>query len=150
EKWIQLTVTYDGSGKAKGLKLFMDGNELAMATEKDNLYKDIMFTNGEQPGLQVGADWRGTGFKNGLVDELVIYNRALTPAEVNILVHLQAGNPAPQTITDDDLSQYYFSSVSPGWHRKAAELQQTRLERNAVMENIPEIMVMEEMKQKRK
>lgn len=150
EKWIQLTLVYDGSGKAGGLKLFIDGSEAAMITEKDNLYKDIMFTNGEQPGLQVGADWRGTGFKNGLVDELVIYNRALTPAEVNILVHLQAGNPAPQTITDDDLSQYYFSSVSPGWHRKAAELQQTRLERNAVMENIPEIMVMEEMKQKRK
>ncbi|HRO44723.1 DUF1553 domain-containing protein [Agriterribacter sp.] len=150
DKWIQLTLTYDGSGKAKGLKLFMDGSEVAMITEKDNLYKDIMFTNGEQPGLQVGADWRGTGFKNGLVDELVIYDRVLTPAEVNILVQLQAGNPAPQTITDDDLSQYYFSNVSPGWQRKAAELQQARLERNAAMENIPEIMVMEEMKQKRK
>ena len=151
EKWIQLTVTYDGSGKAKGLKLFMDGNEAAMITEKDNLYKDIMFTNGEQPGLQVGADWRGTGFKDGLVDVRVVYDRTLTTAEVNVLVHRQrqAGNPDPKNIADKDLSEYYFSNVSKEWQQKATELQRTRLERNALTENIPEIMVMEEMKQRR-
>lgn len=149
DKWIQLTVTYDGSGKAKGLKLFMDGNEVAMVTEKDNLYKDIMFTNGEQPGLQVGADWRGTGFKDGLVDELVVYDRRLTPAEINVLVQRQAGNPDPEKIADKDLSEYYFSNISKEWQQKSGELQRTRLERNALTENIPEIMVMEEMKQRR-
>ncbi|MEJ0101076.1 MAG: LamG-like jellyroll fold domain-containing protein [Bacteroidota bacterium] len=65
EKWIQLTLTYSGSGRADGIKLYVDGKETSMVTEKDNLYKDILFKGKDQPGLQIGADWRGTGFKNG-------------------------------------------------------------------------------------
>lgn len=84
EKWIHLTMTYDGSSKASGLRFYLNGQEAALLTEKDNLYKDILFT-GKQTGLMVGADMRGPGFKKGLVDELVVYNRALTPPEVQAL-----------------------------------------------------------------
>jgi hypothetical protein len=148
EKWIQLTLTYNGSSKADGIKFFVDGKEAAMITEKDNLYKDILFARKEQPGLQIGADWRGTGFKNGLVDELFVYNRELNPSEVPLLVH---GTSAQNTtIPDADLQQYYFSNISTPWLLKQKELQQIRDERNKEMENIPEIMVIEEMKQKRK
>ncbi|MFT3703555.1 MAG: DUF1553 domain-containing protein [Agriterribacter sp.] len=146
EKWIQLTLTYNGTSKADGIKLFVDGKEAAMNTDKDNLYKDILFARSEQPGLQIGADWRGTGFKNGLVDELFVYDRELNPSE--ILMRVQDNQNI--TIPDSDLQQYYFSNISKAWQAKRKELQQLRDEENKEMEPITEIMVMEEMKEKRK
>lgn len=148
EKWIQLTVTYNGNSKADGVKLFVDGKEATMNTEKDNLYKDILFTESPQPGLQIGADWRGTGFKNGLIDELFVYNRELNPSEVPLLVN--AASVANAIIPSSDLEQYYYTNISTAWLLKQKELQQIRDERNKEVGNIPEIMVMEEMKQKRK
>ena len=151
EKWIQLTFTYNGSGKADRMKLFIDGKEATMVTEKDNLYKDILFAGKDQPGLQIGADWRGTGFSKGLVDELFVFNRELNPSEVPILLKWPMNKILPNTnIPDRDLQQYYFTTISKAWKQTQKELQQLRQQRNKETETIPEIMVMEEMKQKRK
>lgn len=149
EKWIQLTLTYNGSGKAEGVKLFLDGIDAPMVTEKDNLYKDILFPGNDQPGLQIGADWRGTGFKNGLVDELFVYERELNPAEIYSLVR-GATSLEPAAISDKDLSQFYFTHHSPAWQQKQKQLQEIRQERNKETEPIEEIMIMEEMKESRK
>lgn len=153
QQWIHLTMTYDGSSQANGLKLYVDGREAAMVTEKDNLYKDIVWPKGkhlgkEQPGLQVGADMRGTGFKNGLVDELVVYNRELTAPEISLLA--QSTGPNPNNITTlpntKSLFPYYLANVSVPYQQKRDELLKLRTERNRVVEAIPEMMVMEEMK----
>ncbi|GAB4016736.1 DUF1553 domain-containing protein [Spirosoma koreense] len=153
QKWIQLTMTYDGSSQATGLKLYIDGREAAMTTERDNLFKDIVFLKGkhlskDQPGLQVGADMRGAGFKNGLVDELVVYTRELTAPEVAVLA--RAASPAqPSSTAPSDpqgLFSYYLATHSAAYQQKRTELQKLRTERNQVIEAIPEIMVMEEMR----
>ena len=153
QRWIHLTLTYDGSSKASGLKLYLDGKEMEMVTEKDNLYKDIIWPQGkhlgkDQPGLQIGADMRGAGFKNGLVDELVVYNRELTSPEVGLLA--QSGissNPSVAEFpTANVLFPYYLANVSVSYHHQRNELQKLRTERNRVAEAIPEIMVMEDMK----
>ncbi|MCX6217430.1 DUF1553 domain-containing protein [Spirosoma sp.] len=145
EKWIQLTMTYDGSSKANGFRLYVDGQEMALQTERDNLYKDILFT-GKQTGLMVGADMRGPGFKKGLIDELVVYNRTLSPPEVQALAQsVQQVTP----LKGDPLKQYYFSHLSPVYQQQQQALQQLRAERNKLVETIPEIMVMEEMKTSR-
>lgn len=150
EKWIQLTFTYNGSGKANGLKLFLNGKEAAMTTEIDNLTKDILFAGSNQPGVQVGAETRGTGFKNGLVDEVFIYARELNPAEAMLLTKWQPGNYVQKTaLSNEAVNQYYFSNISANWQEKHKELLQLRQERNVLSEPINEIMVMEEMKKKR-
>jgi hypothetical protein len=41
-QWVQLTMTYDGSSTASGLKLFQNGVELALETTMDQLTKDIL------------------------------------------------------------------------------------------------------------
>jgi hypothetical protein len=148
EEWIHLTLTYDGSSMAQGLKLFINGREEAMITEKDNLYKDILFTHGYQPGLQIGADLRGFGFKNGLVDEVVIYNRELTSPEIRLQANFSPDRN-DSVCSDADLSRYYFLNVSKQWQQKSSQLQQIRLRKNKITEDIPEVMVMDELKKKR-
>ena len=84
DKWVQFTMTYDGSSRASGLHLYQDGTELTMETTVDNLTKDILLYHG-QPGLQIGAWDRGWGLKHGKVDDVVVYNREITPVEARIL-----------------------------------------------------------------
>jgi hypothetical protein len=151
EQWVHLLMTYDGSSKADGLKLYINGKEAPMITEKDNLYKDILLAGEDQPGLQIGADWRGIGFKNGLVDDLLIYTRELTAIEASELVQLAQKrlSDQPQTHDEKALSHYYFTNVSATYQKGLRELEKLREEKNKAVKNIPEIMVMEEMKKPR-
>ncbi|MCF0062928.1 DUF1553 domain-containing protein [Dyadobacter chenwenxiniae] len=156
-KWIQLTITYDGSSKAAGFKLFMDGAEVAMETEMDQLTKDILFKSKVQPGLQVGAWWRGNGFKNGLADDIVVYNRALTPFEIEIL----AGKNEWKAIASSDkntmsdkqlnvLKDYYLSAVSQSVIDAEKDLRKIRTVLADSAEQIRELMVMQEMPKRKK
>ena len=157
EKWIAVTVTYDGSSKADGVKLFLDGNEAPMETTMDQLAKDILINGNNQPGLQVGAWDRGLGFKGGKVDDVTVYNRALTNFEVKVLVG-QSGwasvaGKLPQQLSPAEtaiLKAYYLSAVHPGLLAEQNKLQQLRNRLADSTENIPELMVMQEMPQPRK
>jgi hypothetical protein len=150
EQWLHLLMTYDGSSKADGLKLYIDGKEAQMVTEKDNLYKDILLPGDDQPGLQIGADWRGVGFKSGLVDDLLIYTRELTAVEALLLVQPAQKTPLePQPFDEKALSNYYFANVSGAYQKQLKELDKLREEKNKVVESIPEMMVMDEMKKPR-
>lgn len=156
-EWMHLTMTYDGSSKADGLRLFLNGKEMVMNTEKDNLYKDILFldggrVNGEEPGLQVGADWRGKGFTNGLVDELLVYERMLTSMEVAQLF-VSYDQSKWQPLLDDmnhsAFAELYYKQYSAAYQQAWNELQAVRKEKFSFIQEIPEIMVMEDMENPR-
>ncbi|WP_128547025.1 DUF1553 domain-containing protein [Larkinella soli] len=142
DRWVHLTMTYDGSSRAAGFRLFVDGREAAMQTEKDNLYKDILF-KGKQTGLMLAADMRGPGLRNGAIDELTVFGRELTPLEVQALPEWSETVAAA---TGPALERYYLHSVSEPYRAQLKELERLRAERNQVVEPIPEVMVMEEMK----
>src|SRR6185503_3826972 len=86
--WSTVTVTYDGSSRASGISLYVNGGAIEAEVVRDHLYKDITYDRAagdnvdEQPRLTIGARFRDSGFKNGLVDDLRIFDTALTPAEV--------------------------------------------------------------------
>lgn len=156
DQWIQLTLTYDGSSKAAGLQLYLDGQPMAMETTMDQLTKDILFVNslqpGQQPGLQIGGWWRGLGFKGGKADDVLVYNRVLRPYEIKVI----AGKAKWSAITDNTpdhlpdaglqaLKDYYTAVVDPGMLKARAELQQLRTALADSTENVPELMVMQEM-----
>jgi len=157
DRWIQLTLTYDGSSRAAGLQLYMDGAPLPMETTMDQLTKDILFINGPQPGLQIGGWWRGLGFKNGKADDVLVYNRVLTPYEIKII----AGKAQWPDITAQSpdhisaaglqaLKDYYVAAVDPGVQKAQATLQQLRTTLADSTEQVPELMVMQEMPEPRK
>ncbi|MEM9329600.1 MAG: DUF1549 domain-containing protein, partial [Bacteroidota bacterium] len=94
DRWIHLMMTYDGSSSAGGLRLYLDGEEQEMEVEIDNLYKDIVFNYLEdqiyeepiEPGLQIGARWRGKGIGGALIDELMVYDVTLSGPEIRQIV----------------------------------------------------------------
>ncbi len=154
DQWIQLTMTYDGSAKAAGLKLYQNGKEMAMTTTMDHLEKDIIFDErrvSPQPGLQIGGWWRGYGFKDGLIDDIVVYNRTLTPYEVAIV----AQKASWQTIAAKSSSQlteperaalrgYFFSTVHAPTQAARKQVVQARTALADSTEPIQELMIMRE------
>lgn len=107
---------------------------------------------GEQPGLQLGADWRGKGFTDGLMDDLLVYDRELTSIEVLQLWNLYQGRGASENIDSHDPDMYaelYFNRFSEEYKKQKNELLKARRKKFEFVENIPEIMVMDEMEDPR-
>ncbi|MEM6379753.1 MAG: DUF1553 domain-containing protein, partial [Bacteroidota bacterium] len=158
-KWVHLAITYDGSSKAAGYRLFMNGKELQTDVAVDNLYKDIVFNGnviGGEPGIQIGARWRGQGIGNAKVDDVMIFERALTSIEILQMVDPTSfnaflGTPNAQ-LTDNQKQQfqdYYLAHLSKTYQKALASLQEQRKIYSDSVESIPEIMVMKEMKEPR-
>ena len=157
EQWLKFTMTYDGSGKANGLKLFQHGKELNMETTMDQLAKDILLDFKDQPGLQVGAWDRGLGLKGGKVDDILVYNRTLTEFEVKVIAGLATWSSIttkePDQLSTEEktiLKKYYVAHVNPSMLTIQKELKNRRAELADSTENIQEYMIMQEMPKPRK
>jgi cytochrome c553 len=156
-QWVQLTMTYDGSSTASGLKLFQNGFELALETTMDQLTKDILMHSKNQPGLQIGAWDRGYGFKGGKVDDLLVYNRNLTDFEIKIIAG-QANwssitNKPTDQLSDNEinaLKNYYSSAIDAGVLDEQKKLQEIRRTQSDSTEYIKEVMVMQDAPKPRK
>ncbi len=155
DKWIHFTITYDGSSRASGLRLYLNGNELPMETVTDQLTKEITFADpsqiigGKQPGLQIGGWWRGAGLKNGLADDIAVYKRMISPLEIAILsgkttwaeaIRKSQTDPAQK----EDFRTYYLTAVDPVIRSEQLELSGLRKKLSDSTENIDELMIMQE------
>lgn len=154
DEWVHFSMTYDGSSTANGLKLFINGKEAQTKTKVDNLYKDILFRNGNEPGLQLGARWRGKGIKGSVVDEIRVYNRQLAALEIMQLAALEEpellSKKSEQQLTIYDktiLKELYKQAVSKKMHQELEELSQLRKAYADSIEKIKEVMVMKETKE---
>jgi hypothetical protein len=91
-QWTHLSCTYDGSSKASGLRIYINGELAEVELLKDNLYRDIHYRSewrddtGKDDGLElvfnIGARTNDSSFSNGLIDELHFYNAELSAGEV--------------------------------------------------------------------
>ncbi len=85
-KWIHITGTYDGSESGNGMKLYRNGVPLAVSTTNNGSY--IGMSNTASPvtvGVAFLNDVTWRIYSNGSVDEVRIYNRALSAQEVQAL-----------------------------------------------------------------
>ncbi|MFN4944690.1 MAG: DUF1549 domain-containing protein, partial [Akkermansiaceae bacterium] len=77
-KWVHVTVTYDGSSSAQGLKMYFDGKPIATKVLHDHLDKNIT-----AQVMRIGARPRDDrGFTDGRIDEIKIFRQPLSPLEV--------------------------------------------------------------------
>ncbi|MFM1767770.1 MAG: hypothetical protein RJA22_299 [Verrucomicrobiota bacterium] len=148
-QWVHVALTYDGSSRAAGTRIYIDGRPAATEVVRDNLFKD--FANGHP--LTLAARFRGRGFKGGLVDELTVHRRALTAVEV-ALEHTRAageagGAGAGLAAGEEALFEHYLATADAPFAELRSKLRQLREEENRFINGIPELMSMGDLPQPR-
>ncbi|MEM7311522.1 MAG: DUF1553 domain-containing protein [Planctomycetota bacterium] len=135
DKWVQVAATYDGSSKAAGLKLYLNGKQLETTTIRDRVKKsaNVKVDHGGQ--FVLGQRFRARGLAGGLVDDVRIYLRDLVSAELD---HLANGTELKPDV------QYFASAVHDEARQVFAQLNDARKAAVMAEEAAVEIPIMEE------
>jgi hypothetical protein len=146
-RWRNLTVTYDGSGKAAGVKLFVDGE-----LQKTDLTIDTL----SEPITTEAPFWIGNGhpaakFK-GLLDDLRVFNQALDQAVIGSLPGLSI-QPLVAIAFDQRnqeqsqrIRKHFLENASPAeWREPFQKLVGLHEELESRRLAVPTVMVMKEL-----
>ncbi len=145
-EWVQVAMTYDGSSRAEGLNLYMDGERQQVRTVRNSLRANITYENLEVH-LTMGYRFRDTGFKDGRIDDFRLYARRLTDLEVRQLAGKDALTPALNAPDEHEflLLDFYLALFDPPYAAALEELRNARRQFTEAAAEVPEIMVMREM-----
>ncbi len=143
--WTHVALTYDGSSHAEGVRLFVQGKEASSVVRYDRLYKSILPVDGhykvtERP-VRVARSYRAFGGNDGIftgnMDDIRLYARALTRGEVGRLANSDSAAA--------DLLETYLHYHDRPYQELLGKLHEARKAEQAVVEEVLEVMVMEEM-----
>jgi len=151
-RWQHIMVTYDGSSKAAGVKIYFDGKPQPVQIKQDRLVRTIRT---DQP-LRIGRRSTSAPFL-GMIDEVRLYNRQLDSHEVGNLVTHQLIRgvtdiaPAKRTKSQKQmLRDTYMTLAAPQNFRHVHQTaDRLRQESTKLAGQVPTTMVMQEMKKPR-
>ena len=147
-EWSQLSITYDGSSRAEGVRLYLNGIPMEVEVVRDNLTRDILhrgaWGDSGEGGIRLtlGARFRDSGFRNGLLDEFKVFKTCLTPGEVRMVAGLDPSG------SDTSLATYLARQDLP-YRAAQSDLNKLREAENDLVGKSREIMVMREMSERR-
>ncbi len=85
--WQHVVVTWTGSTTASQAHIYRDGVELSYSASQNG----STIRDSEDTTLSIGAMYNGESAFDGVIDDVRIYNRVLSPAEVRRLYELGGG-----------------------------------------------------------
>ncbi len=147
-EWKHLAISYDGSGKASGIKVFFNGKAVEVETQKDSLGSSIK----NDAELIIGSKTTGRAYGGG-IDDLRIYDCVLTPEQVD---QLGMRYPIQTTLSgiggkrtkeeSDRLREYFLTEIaSDQVKRQYIELKDLKKQKADVDKSILNVMVMMEL-----
>ncbi len=147
--WSHILMAYDGSGRASGITLYINGVPQEIVVEADRLNRrsilngnDFLVGNWTPRRARSG---RYEGFEEGWIDEVRIYDRTLSDPEVSAIVgQAELFNYAAIKGNRDkyqSVQEYYLNRYDPTFQSLKKELDSLR----GIYLSIPRVMIMEEM-----
>lgn len=151
DQWQHLAIAYDGSSRAAGIHIYLNGEAIATHVLRDRIHKSAASPAHGEGHLTIGARFRDRGFKDGEVDEFRVFERALTPVEIQYLhdgisLNIHSGNLASDA---DVIRAYYFSAIDPTTRKVTAQLREARRRYVELEDTLQEVPVMDEMAEPR-
>lgn len=152
QTWTHVWATYNGSGKAKGIKLYIDGTQSPIQILEDKLVRKSILNGNDL----LAGNWthrkkiRGDihGFAGGKLDEIRVYAREVSPLEVISITgntfkdRYRKMSPASRSQVERQvLLPHYLLNVSEEHQKLRRRLYQHRQR----VQPIPYVMIMEEM-----
>ena len=147
-KWHHVFVTYDGSSKAKGVHIYVDGKPADLDITHDKLTNTIQTASAP---FTIGRRTPGAPFK-GLIDDVRAYDRELSANDVAALANAdnlkQLLAIAPDKRSNAQKAQiaaHYFDTVDAPYKTLTLELTTWKQKQADLEKAIPTTMVMSEM-----
>ncbi|MFN0196349.1 MAG: DUF1553 domain-containing protein, partial [Planctomycetaceae bacterium] len=154
-EWLHVAVSSDGSSRAAGLKLSINGQPADVSIIKDTLIKEI--TGGGGDNITLAERTRDRGFKQGLIDDFRVFEHDLSPLEVlsaydapTVLVTWSKPAAELNEAEREMLFDYYLATADAEWGAHLAAVAALRAERSQFAEGIREVMVMKELPEPKK
>jgi signal transduction histidine kinase len=147
DTWTHLACVYDGSSRADGLELFINGERVETEMVRDQLSRDIVYRpewgdEKDKDGIAlrtvIGGRFHDGSFHNGMVDDFAFFSCKLTLPEVRQLAGLPDDSP-PEAWFD-----WYLREQDEPWRLAWNELGRLRAKENDLSERGVEVMVMQE------
>jgi hypothetical protein len=145
-EWVHVTATYDGSSRAAGMHLYVNGETVQTEVLHDRLTRSIIPAPrrgiyGWFMGLSFGRTFGAPELNKGSVDELRVFARALTPVEVSYL-----HDPSSLPRFSPDIIQKQLSDVlaehDPRVEGARAALKEAVLAEQAEYTKVPQVDVL--------
>ncbi len=151
-KWCHVTMTYDGSRVARGVQVYVNGQPFEMNITLDRINQTFALP---LETLRIGG---GASPFTGAIDDVRIYNRDVSASEAELIAVAQSISdilrmkPEMRTAAQQKkLTQYFILHHASTDIRDAhLSLRKLQHERRVFEENLPTVMVMEEMTTPRK
>ncbi len=150
-QWTHVAVTYDGSSKASGVKIYINGQAVDTDIDSDSLVGTIKTEVPFTIGRRTGAD----AF-TGSVEDLALYRRVLSADEI---ISVSGAHPAKPLLAipvekrtpeqREQLARLWSRSNDPEFSKLDDQRRKLETERMTIENQIPTAMVMEEMKKPR-
>lgn len=150
DRWYQISITYDGSRRAAGFNVYVDGVRQVMEGDTrfglGRLEGDIT-TNAP---LRIASDGNKRHMNNGAIAQFQIYDRELTPDEVTLLArwaHVESALQSKQPLKDKDrdtLALYYLRRNDKPFRALTRQFEAAHLEREDIRKRSPVTLVMNE------
>ena len=149
-QWLHVVVSNDGSSRAAGLSLWINGSRAETTVVRDHLTKNITGGGGNQ--IALGQRFRDRGFTGGCIDEVAVFDQQLTALEIDRLArqhsneHWTATPPASWNAAQQQLvAQHAHHRCQAEVTAQRAELATRRRSLFQLQDGLQEIMVMREM-----
>jgi hypothetical protein len=147
-RWSHVTLSYDGSRLASGIRIYINGREAPLKVQLDDLNQSF---TARQP-LRIGTGLGAASRFRGMIDEVRIYRAALSPEQAAVLAvphtiqQIAAVAPIKRTRAQADKLRWCFlERDAPAELRRARSAAiELREQRARMVETLPTVMVMRE------
>ena len=146
KEWTHITVTYDGSSRAAGTRVYLNGAPAAVDVDHDTLTRSILPFGGgggagdNPPGVAFGSRFREKAPVGSGIDEIRLFKRALSDLEVAFLQADAAPTPALSAAKEAVVD--YLVATDPEVTQAAAALSAAREAHNKLVMVVPQVLVM--------
>ncbi len=147
-EWTHVAVTHDGSGRAAGVQLFVNGHSVEVEIVRDKLTRDIRQRkewgdlNVEGVNLALGARFRDVGFRGGSLDDLKVFDVQLSSAEVLSIFAAVRPKGASENVDIEMALNHQLLTADPVVAEARESLVKARDAENELMTAVREIMTM--------
>jgi hypothetical protein len=152
KQWTQVSFAYDGSRRASGISIYINGQKQTCIVRNDRLQRTIKPVDSYTGKLKSLPLWVGRSYRlftfdvglfDGQIDELRIYDRRISPLEMALL------GESEETVDSESLVLEHMVNQDPEVMAIEDELKKLRMSRTTILDSIPELMVMKEMSEPR-